>query len=145
MNATQTAQATETVTPKRRKGGRRFSKFEKQLFATFERTQGREAVREAIALIRGEKESESNMEWHGSRARFGNLVRDLDRLLGTHGIEVIEPRNACGGYGVEGYHGPRVTYLNAGGTYAATLCYVHGKARPWRIACWGDFVERYSR
>jgi hypothetical protein len=147
---TQNTPASEPAKVSRKRSGRRFSKFEKDLFATFEHSQGRENVRLAIAIIRGEKTCDHLcLSWslrQGTRAsRLGCKLEALDRLLGTHGIEQLTARDDCGGYGIEGYTGPTVDYLNAGDTYTATVCFVHGAARPWRIACWGDFAERYYK
>lgn len=48
----------------------------------------------------------------------------------------------AGTHGVEGFHTKRgewVEYLNAGDAYAPTLVNYRGR---YRVACWGDIVEK---
>ena len=59
----------------------------------------------------------------------------------------MECLNEIGGfYGVEGFdvtvRGERVgvEYLNAGDTYATTLCRIGGR---YRVSSWGDIAEKY--
>lgn len=149
---------TEIKPAKRRHGksGRRFNKFERELIATFEHSRGFEACREAIAIIRGEKTCDHLVyNWSLRQGSWQNRLEckleALDRLLGTHGVELlcgskseIDYADSCTGYD-SSYTGPDVEYLNAGDTYAATLIYDHSRAFPWRIACWGDYAERFCR
>jgi len=50
-----------------------------------------------------------------------------------HGVEAV----FCGGAAW-----PWLEYINAGDTYATTVCRVDGF---FRVACWGDIVERDPR
>ena len=54
----------------------------------------------------------------------------LDALAGTHGVEGFELKD-----------GTFCEYLNAGDTYALTLCYYHGKIR---LCSWGDVAEKFG-
>ena len=57
-----------------------------------------------------------------------------DVLLGTHGVEYIRQ-------GLN-RHSPAFDYCNTGDPYAATLIrFADGR---YRVACWGDIVERGS-
>lgn len=50
---------------------------------------------------------------------------------GLHGVE-----------GTEINPGEWLTYLNTGETYAATLCYWHGR---YIVSSWGDIVEKHQK
>jgi hypothetical protein len=50
----------------------------------------------------------------------------------------------CETFGVEGFqikNGDWVEYLNTGDTYEPTICRINGA---YRIACWGDIVEKHG-
>ena len=53
----------------------------------------------------------------------------LDTLAGTCGVEFMETRRG------------RYMYLNAGDLYVPTLIYSYATGS-YRVACWGDIVER---
>lgn len=61
-------------------------------------------------------------------------MRNLDRLLETHGVEAIFDRN---GRAV-------AEYLNTGDTYTTTILYDH-TTRSFRVTSMGDWVEHYER
>lgn len=63
------------------------------------------------------------------------LMLALDHLAGTHGVEGIF--NGCAEW-------PDYEYLNAGDAYAPTLIYSRLKGT-FRVACWGDIVERNNK
>ena len=59
----------------------------------------------------------------------GRRIRAIDRLLGNHGIESVRFKNGTKAF----------TYSNTGETYAATVILF---ASAFRVASWGDIVER---
>lgn len=65
--------------------------------------------------------------------------------LRLHCLSALDP-GLCG---VEGfpltrgrYAGEWLEYINAGDTYTPTIVRVCGR---YRVACWGDYAERYTR
>lgn len=64
------------------------------------------------------------------------LLRALDEILGTHGVEAL-------GKGNTPPYAPPYEYLNTGDPYAVTLIYTK-KSDTISIGCWGDIAERYS-
>lgn len=58
-------------------------------------------------------------------------MRAIDRVLETCGVEYMEPG--------EGANSPGFYYCNTGETYAATIIKIRSR---FRVACWGDIVER---
>ena len=58
----------------------------------------------------------------------------IDDVLGTHGVECIDYRD-----GRDTWNGPRFSYCNTGDSYAATVCYDHGRGR-WVVCGWADLV-----
>lgn len=55
-------------------------------------------------------------------------------LIEGHGVE-------CSGE-VDMRNGPPLEYVNLGDSYDTTLCRFQGR---WRVASWGDIVERHER
>jgi hypothetical protein len=53
-------------------------------------------------------------------------------ITGCHGVEYQRAG--------KGSRSPAFEYVNAGDAYASTLLYIYG--RGYRVACWGDIVER---
>lgn len=90
-------------------------------------------TRETATAIRARLEQATNdpAAWR-SRAPLRAAIRDVDQLLGNHGVE-----------GFDGSRGS-VTYSNTGDTYAPTValvCMNNGRER-WFLGSWGDLVER---
>lgn len=67
-------------------------------------------------------------ECYNPPATYDLRLTVLDALGATHGVEGFQVRN-----------GDWVTYLNTGDTYTPTLVFFR---RRYRVACWGDIVER---
>lgn len=67
---------------------------------------------------------------------------EMDRLLGTHGVEALPGQDHWQDFGDWRY--PPWEYLNAGDPYVATLIYTR-MTNTLRIGCWGDIVERHDR
>ena len=61
----------------------------------------------------------------------------IDRLLGTYGVETIDPVNTD-----NMFTGPRFEYCNAGDTYATTLIYDRDNDRLF-IGCMGNIAEKF--
>lgn len=55
----------------------------------------------------------------------------VDAILRTHGVEGIPAGH--------GRRSPAIDYCNAGDSYAVTVLWSGGR---YRVACWGDIVER---
>lgn len=101
-----------------------------------------ESANLALAMIRGEREPTEL----GSVARFRDscygepdrhqlLMMALDELCRTHGVEHLGE--------VHLHDGPPLEYLNTGDPYGLTLLWFRDFARPWRMGCWGDYVDRF--
>jgi hypothetical protein len=72
-----------------------------------------------------------------------DALQEVDKLLGNHGIESIEPEG-CDTY-TDGVFGcPPLSYSNNGDSYAWTLVRDHA-ARRWMICGWADALEEYER
>lgn len=69
-----------------------------------------------------------------------DALRACDELLGTSGIESVDPEGAPH-YTDEGIRlCPPFSYCNAGDTYATTLARDHHEGA-WVVACWGDLLQ----
>ena len=69
-----------------------------------------------------------------TRAPLRAALRDVDAILGNHGVESFTGSRGS------------VAYSNTGDTYAPTVCLVcmdNGRDR-WFIGSWGDLVERHA-
>lgn len=105
----------------------------------------------ALLIIRGRVDPAKHprrfpraVEWvrscyHPPRPQALKLAA-LDELLGTYGVEAIQPEGAW----VDRYYGSNVaSYLNTGETYAPTLLLDHEQQR-WKLTSWGDFLEAWE-
>ena len=63
-----------------------------------------------------------------------SIMRTIDGILGTHGVEYID------GSGTNGTNG--MDYCNTGDTYDTTVLF-DCKAQRFVIGSWGDIVEKY--
>lgn len=57
----------------------------------------------------------------------------LNEVLGGYGVEYVPQGN--------GPNSPAFEYVNFGDSYDTTIVYFPDRAA-WRVACWGDIVER---
>lgn len=63
------------------------------------------------------------------------MLRAIDELLGTHGVEPLGP--------VDMHAGPPYSYCNTGDSYAVTVVYER-KGDRLILASWGDLAERHE-
>lgn len=115
-------------------------KFNQSMYAAFERTQGPDAVKLAIKLIRGDVKPQDVSQaardlidrCYGRPKSHYLLMTALDDILGTCGTEYLGE--------VDMLDGPPVEYLNAGDTYTATLVWYRDMNR-FRVETYADAVE----
>lgn len=108
----------------------------RKLHEAFDRTAGRANVTKALRVLRGTLAPESVDGVPDRGHRVSRQLQACDRLLGTHGVEVLrEP-------GQSWDDDPAYEYLNTGDTYAWTLVYASERRRSWLVASWGDIAEK---
>ena len=72
-------------------------------------------------------------------SRHERKMKALDELLDTVNF-------SCGVESIRNSEGDTVCeYLNVGETYTTTLLYVPDARQPYRVGCYGDFVEAYQQ
>jgi len=75
-----------------------------------------------------------------SRRELDPALKEIDRLIGTHGVEAIRGDAHVDNY----FYDVVALYCNAGDTYTTTILYDTDRNR-FYVTSWGDWVETAER
>lgn len=100
----------------------------------------RDRLRVDHEVARDVRQALERAEALGSGRAVERALDDISRLIGGHGVEVINGEHHRAGYWADAV----VVYVNQGEVYESTVIY-DTQRDVWEVISWGDWVERAER